>query len=90
MTRVEICICPTEMDLNGDRYDEAKLLLAIRYFVLGRLGVRGSEVDIRIGYSQGVAWERVDGNAEAGHGLMSEFWENASDPALFAEGGDEE
>ena len=88
--RVEICICPTDLEVNGDRYDEEKLILAIRYFVLGRLGVGLEDIDVRIGYAQGVCWERFDGEPTAANEMMRHFWGYAYDPALFrTEGGAE-
>lgn len=87
-THVHICLCPTALELNGDRYGERALLYAIRVFVLGRL--RGAEVEAQVGHSQGVAWAEVDGDEDAGRELLEEFWEatgGGSDPQLFAKGG---
>ena len=96
MTEVNICLCPTEMEMNGDMYDKDRLFLAIRMFVRGRLGVR-TPVEVWMG-PQGVKSADVfDGSSdliscrEAGESLMEDFWRatnDGSDADLFVQPAD--
>lgn len=73
-TEVNICLCPTEMEMNGDVYDKERLFLAIRMFVRGRLGGR-TPVSVKVGHSQGVRWAMLgDGDDGEGEALLEEFW----------------
>lgn len=81
---VSISICPTSLEAGGegDRYDEAALVAAIRQYVEERRP--RAAVTVQVGHRQGDEWARIDGDEEAGAALLLEFWEDhASDEELF-------
>jgi len=81
---VSISICPTSLEAGGegDRYDEAALVAAIRQYVEERHP--RAAVTVQVGHRQGDEWARIDGDEEAGAALLLEFWEDhASDEELF-------
>ena len=81
---VSISICPTELEFDdGSRYDEQALLDAIREFVTKRH--HGATITtLQVGYRQGDAWARVDGDDEAGGELLAAFFEeHGTDEELF-------
>lgn len=81
---VSISICPTDMEFaNGDRYDEAALLAAIRKYVEER-HPDAKITCLQVGHRQGDAWARIDGDDEAGAALVESFFEeHAADEELF-------
>ena len=85
---ISISICPTTLEFNnGDRYDEAALLDAMRAFIVA------TQPDaviscLQVGHRQGDAWARIDGDEEAGAELVEEFFDvHAGDAGLFIAGG---
>jgi hypothetical protein len=85
MTTIDISICPTQLEFdNGDRYDEAALLDSIRTFARKRFG----EVSVRclqIGHRQGDEWATVNGDDDAGHDFVEQFFHfHGQDRNLFA------
>lgn len=89
-SEVFIRICPTDMEPGGDLLDGAKLFLALKYFVVGRLDLRNvDQVDVGMWPSQRQTIATVDGDLEAGDELLQEFWGHHNDPALYVEGGAE-
>ena len=88
MMTISISICPTTLEFNnGDRYDEAALLDAIRRFV-GRHHPDAVISCLQVGHRQGDAWARIDGDEEAGAELVEEFFDvHAGDAGLFIAGG---
>lgn len=84
---VSISLCPTDLEFpNGDRYDESKLLDAIRRFV-AVMYPEAKITTLQVGHRQGDGWARIDGDDEAGAALMSAFWEahdDGTDECLFA------
>jgi hypothetical protein len=84
--KISISICPTEMEVGseGDRYDEAALLEAIREFIEARLGKVAEIVCLQVGHRKGDEWARIDGDDEAGAALLADFFEDhGSDDDLF-------
>jgi hypothetical protein len=80
---MNISICPTSLEVDGDRYDEAALLAAIRVYIEARHpGARITR--LQVGHRQGDAWARIDGDDNAGEELMAEFFErHGADETLF-------
>ena len=91
--QVFIRVCPTDMEGGGSGLvDEAKLLLALKYFAVGRLALRSIDlVDVGVWPSQRHTLAMVDGDPEAGDEMLQEFWGQHiyNDPALWVEGGAE-
>ena len=82
--RISISICPTSLEYdNGDTYDEAALLAAIRSFIESRHP--GANIScLQIGHRQGDAWARIDGDDDAGEQLLGDFYaSHGADEALF-------
>ena len=81
---VSISICPTNLEFdNGDRYDEAALLAAIREYVEQR-HPDATITCLQIGHRQGDACAKLDGDSEAGEELMAAFFEDhGTDEDLF-------
>jgi len=92
MRRISISICPTELEFpNGDMYEEHALLDAIRKFADEHFPEGARFSTLQIGYRQGDAWTKVDGDEEAGEEFMQAFWNaHSADDELFANGSDEE
>lgn len=83
---VSISICPTAMEVGGDRYDEGALLEAIREYVEARLGKQATITTLQIGHRQGDAWAKIDGDSEAGAALLADFFEDhGTDEELFVQ-----
>lgn len=81
---VSISICPTDMEVGGDRYDEAALLAAIREYVAARLGEQATITTLQVGHRQGEAWATIDGDSESGLSLVDDFFsEHGTDEELF-------
>lgn len=81
---VSVSICPTSLEYaNGDTYDEAALLAAIREFILDRHP--GATIScLQVGRRQGDAWAKLDGDSEAGEELMTDFFDrHGADEELF-------
>ena len=87
--RINISICPTTLEFgDGSRYDEDKLLDAIREFVEANYPNRHPIYYscLQVGHRQGDAWASVDGDEEAGRELLERFFEaRGTDEELFAE-----
>ena len=88
MMTISISICPTTLEFNnGDRYDEAAVLDAIRRFI-GRHHPDAVISCLQVGHRQGDAWARIDGDEEAGAELVEEFFDvHGGDAGLFIAGG---
>jgi hypothetical protein len=73
---ISISICPTHLEVGseGDMYDEAALLHAIREFVEAKLGKSANITCLQVGFRQGDQWARIDGDAFDGQELLSEFF----------------
>jgi hypothetical protein len=88
--QVFIRVCPTDMEGEGSGLvDEAKLLLALKYFAVGRLDLRSIDlVDVGVWPRQRHTLAMVDGDPEAGDEMLQEFWGHHiyNDPALWVEG----
>jgi hypothetical protein len=86
MRRISISICPTELEFtDGSRYDEQTLLDAIREFVTRR-HPDATITTLQVGYRQGDAWARVDGDDEAGGELLAAFFEeHGTNEELFVQ-----
>lgn len=84
MTTIDISICPTALEFdNGDRYDETRLVAAVRRHFECRYP--SARVSVQIGHRQGDAWATIDGDGSRGEDEMAEFWQlHASDERLFA------
>jgi hypothetical protein len=84
MATISISICPTQMEFNdGSLYDEDALLDAIRRFILGR-HPGATIATLQIGYRQGDAWAKVNGDEEAGRELLADFFDRyGTDEELF-------
>jgi hypothetical protein len=76
--KISISICPTDLEAGseGDRYDEAALLEAIREFIEARLGTVAEIVCLQVGHRQGDKWARIDGDEESGAALLADFFED--------------
>jgi hypothetical protein len=84
--KVSISICPTDLEVGseGDVYDEAALLEALREFIEARLGKLAEIVCLQVGHRQGDKWARIDGDEEAGAALLADFFEDhGADEDLF-------
>ena len=85
---ISISICPTSLEFdNGDRYDEAALLDAMRAFIVAAHPDAVTSC-LQVGHRQGDAWARIDGDEEAGAELVEEFFDvHGGDAGLFIAGG---
>jgi hypothetical protein len=88
MMTISISICPTSLEFNnGDRYDEAALLDAMRAFIVATHPDAAISC-LQIGRRQGDAWARIDGDDDAGAELLEEFFDvHGTDAGLFIAGG---
>ena len=85
---ISISICPTDMEFNnGDRYDEAALLAALREFIVAEHPAAMISC-LQVGHRQGDAWAKIDGDNEAGEELLGAFFAaRGTDAELFVEAG---
>lgn len=85
---ISISICPTSLEFNnGDRYDEAALLAALREFIAAQHPAATISC-LQIGHSQGDEWARIDGDPVAGEDLLETFFAaRGTDADLFVEAG---
>jgi hypothetical protein len=84
---ISISICPTSLVFdNGDEYNPHWLLVAVRKFIEEKHP--GATIScLQIGHRQGDQWAKIDGDEEAGSGLLAEFYErHGADEDLFEEG----
>lgn len=86
--KISISICPTTLEFNnGDRYEEAALLDAIRSFI-SRRHPEAEIICLQIGHRQGDDWATVDGEDDAGAELLTEFFDvHGTEAGLFVDGG---
>ena len=85
---ISISICPTTLEFNnGDRYDEAALLGAMRAFIVATHP--GAVIScLQVGHGQGDGWARIDGDDDAGAELVEEFFDvHGTEAGLFIAGG---
>lgn len=84
MKSINISLCPTRLEINGDRYDEEKLLAAIESYAAERLRDEITVACLQVGFRQGDEWFAVDGDALAGRELIDEFFvDHGCDEDLF-------
>ena len=81
---ISISICPTDMEFNnGDRYDEAALLAALREFIVAQHPAAMISC-LQVGHRQGDAWAKIDGDNEAGEEMVAAFFsDHGADESLF-------
>jgi hypothetical protein len=86
--KISISICPTTLEFNnGDRYDADELLQAIRRFI-ARHHSDATISCLQIGHRQGDEWATIDGDADAGAELLTEFFDvHGTEAGLFIDGG---
>ena len=91
MVKIDISICPTAMEFpNGDMYDEAKLLDAIREHAKSKFTDGVQFVCLQVGHWQGDEWESIDGDEEAGEEFLRGFFDSrGTDEDLFVTKGGE-
>lgn len=84
---ISISICPATLVFdNGDRYDNDKLLTALRAFISNTYP--GATIScLQIGHRQGDEWACIDGDPFAGEELLEEFFATrGTDKELFHHG----
>jgi len=91
MVKIDVSICPTAMEFpNGDMYDEAKLLDAIREHAMSTFPDGVQFACLQVGWQQGDEWAYINGDKEAGEEFLQGFFESrGTDEDLFVtEGGE--
>jgi len=86
MHKLDISICPTALEFpSGDRYDEYRLLAAIKRYAQETLG-DVEFVTLQVGHRQGHCWERLDGCDDKGAEFVADFFSaHGADDDLYTE-----
>jgi len=61
--KINISLCPTDMEINGDSLNEAAVFAAIRAVVAEKYP--DARVALQVGYRQGDEWYQINGRDSA-------------------------
>ena len=79
--KLDISICPTDLECDGVVLDAQGLLSAIRLYAES-LHPGVVFTCLQIGHRQGDGWARMDGSDDLGESFLSNFWEDCGNLQL--------